>query len=256
MARGAQRRRPAEARGREGRARLGWCAFGWGAAWLRGRGHGEGLLARAREPGLPPGSQARVTQPRQLLLQQRGWAAVAATLLRLPLGGLQLEAFRAPGSLAHERRRRLWALALGLLLLALALGAVERLLRPQAVALLLGLAPAGSLEFRPHRGERGRLHGSLLLGLGLLSQRPLLGGRLLRRWPGALVPLARRRRLWLPLLLLLAAAVTPPDVLSQLLVAGPRALLLEGLLLGLLLRGSYGVPGAGKCGRAVNRAWL
>lgn len=243
-----RRRTAGVARFGERKARAVWVRLSFLTAWGRGRSHPGARLRLATEPRrvatqdrrLVGRTGPRITQPREVLWQARGWAALVAGLRVLPLVGVHRRSFAAPACLAHEQRRRRGARRVSCGLLVGGLAGVEGVLRPQATRFLLGLAPAEAFAVRPHRADAGRLYAARLRAVGLASQVPLRRARRVLRWPERRNWLQARRRGRRLGRLRRAARVTPPDVASQLRVARPLRLRRERRRRGRRFRQAYG----------------
>lgn len=164
-------------------------------------------------------------------------ALFAALSASAPFLAWNLWRFIAPGLRHHERRSALiFSTASSLLFLAGALFAGMFIL-----PLLLDFSMSmQSANVKPVLGLENfvGMAGMLLLGFGLMAQCPLLVFILVR---GGIVDantLRRHRPLIIIVILVVSAVLTPPDAISQLLMAIPAWLMFEvGLLLAAAGRG-------------------
>jgi len=159
---------------------------------------------------------------------------LAAALVSAPILLHQLWAFIAAGLYDHEKRtvRRVlpWSLLLFFLGLAFGFGVLANL----SVEFLLSYGDVTLVRPQPAIGAYLGLLFLLLLVMGLVFQIPLVMtvlasvGIVSPRW------FRSKRRHCILVIFILAAVITPPDYVSQLLVAGPMLLLFEA---GLVLAG-------------------
>ena len=176
------------------------------------------------------GLQFHYFSPLEPFLVQLKCSLLLALFGALPYVSWQVAGFIAPG--LYRRERRLFgALAGPAFLLFLAGAAV-------AFALILPLllrfaASYRSPELAPMLGLGNfiDLAGLLLLGFGLMFQLPVVVVVLVRTGLIRTATLRRSRPVVVIVILVLAAILTPPDVVSQLLMAVPTWLLFELALL-------------------------
>lgn len=165
--------------------------------------------------------------PAELFVTKVRMACTIGLLAALPVFVLEAWRFVAPGLYPHEYRllRRVLPAALCLLVLGLAFGCA--VVYPAAVRFLVHAAAYGPLEPAVSLSEHFGVFLSLTLPFGLIFQVPLLLPVLARLgWVNPLV-LRRRRRHVVFWSFLLAAVLTPPDVVMQFLLAVPLVFMFE-----------------------------
>ncbi len=168
--------------------------------------------------------------PLEPFLVQLKCSLLLALFGALPYVSWQVAGFIAPG--LYRRERRLFGMLAGAAFLLFLAGAAF------AFALILPLllrfaASYRSPELAPMLGLGNfiDLAGLLLLGFGLMFQLPVVVVVLVRTGLIRTATLRRSRPVVVIVILVLAAILTPPDVVSQLLMAVPTWLLFELALL-------------------------
>ncbi len=155
---------------------------------------------------------------------------ILAVIAAMPVILYQLAGFVAPGLYEHERRacrRVIWA-ALGLFLAGASLGLF--LVTP---LMMRFSAQFASEALSPVIGIGGfvNLVGLLTLSFGIMFQLPVVMVFLVRFGVVELATLRRSRPFAVTIIFILAAILTPPDIVSQLLLGVPTWLLFEIALL-------------------------
>jgi len=188
--------------------------------------------------------------PLEVFVVRLKLAMILALVVAYPWNFVQLWRFLVPA--LHERERRLlrgWVAVASLLFFA---GVIF------SVLLVLPLLMQFSSQFaddqlRPMLGlaQFLGLSGWLSLAFGLMFQTPVLVVPAVRLGLVSAADLRRRRPIVMTVILIAAAILTPPDVISQLLLAIPTWLLFE---LGLFWAGRREgiVPSAAAVGAAVD----
>ena len=156
-------------------------------------------------------------------------AAAAALLGGLPCYLWLIWRFVAPGLHAHERTTVKVPLVLALFLAAAGVATGIFFITPAVVRFSLSFA---SQDMEPVIGIDGFLSFILLISLAgaLLFQLPLLLSALQAAGIIKVGTLRKQRGTVLVILLVVSAIITPPDVVSQLLLAIPAYLMFEASL--------------------------
>lgn len=156
---------------------------------------------------------------------------LTAFLLALPWVMYQAWAFVAPGLYSHERRFAIPLILLGSLLAYVGIAFVQLLVLDKMFAFIQAFAPP-SVAATPDVASYVEAILSLYLAFGLAFQVPIVVMLLVRFNLIGLEKLKAFRGYFVVLAFVIAAVVTPPDVISQLSLAIPMIILYE---LGLLL---------------------
>lgn len=171
-------------------------------------------------------SELIFTQPMEAFTGYLTLAALVGLVVALPVFLYQMVAFARPGLLPYERRILYWALPVSVLLFFGGASFGFFFVLPFAWRFLLGF---GSSFLQPLITFSNFIAFLLTLTvpLGLIFQWPLLVAAF--SYVGVLSPafLRRGRKVAILAALLVAGTVTPPDVMSQILVATPLVILYE-----------------------------
>jgi len=165
-------------------------------------------------------------------------ALFAAFFLAFPIIANQLWAFIAPGLYAREKRAFLPFLIATPILFIAGASLAYFVVMPTAFTWFLGFeGEAGGLpqEALPAMGEYLDLVMGFILAFGMSFLLPVLLLLLNRAGIVTRAQLVSARRYVIVAVFILAAVITPPDVISQLMLAIPLLVLIEGSLLLMLL---------------------
>jgi sec-independent protein translocase protein TatC len=151
---------------------------------------------------------------------------MAAFLLALPWVIYQIWAFVAPGLYSHEKRFALPLIVIGSALAYLGIAFVQFFVLDKMFAFIQGFTPA-SVNATPDIASYVEAILSLYLAFGLAFQVPVVVMLLVRFDLVPIEKLKAFRGYFIVLAFVIAAIVTPPDVISQLALAIPMVLLYE-----------------------------
>ncbi len=184
------------------------------------------FFASPLQASLPPGSKMIYTSPQGMFFTYLKVAAIASLFCTSPLTFYQVWAFVAPG-LYREEKRALLPLAFFSSVLFIGGAAFcFCLVFPVAFKFFMGFATA---EIQPMISVEEYLSFALkiLIAFGVVFEMPLFSFFLARF--GILSPrfMKRSRPYAVILVFVLAALLTPPDVISQVLMAVPMLILYE-----------------------------
>jgi len=180
-------------------------------------------------------------------------ALFAAFFISFPVIANQLWAFVAPGLYAREKRAFLPFLIATPVLFTLGASLAYFVVMPTAFSWFLGFeGTAGGLrqEALPAMGDYLDLVMRFILAFGISFLLPVLLMLLNRAGLVSRAQLASARRYIIVLVFAVAAIITPPDVVSQLLLAIPLLVLFEGSMLIMLLSERKEARNAAEAGAA------
>ena len=189
------------------------------------------LLAQPLLATLPQGGQMIATDVVGVFLVPMKVALMVAFLIALPYVLYQVWAFVAPGLYAHEKRLALPLVAASVLLFFIGMAFAYFLVFPTVFGFMATVAPAG-VAWMTDIEKYLSFVLTTFIAFGVTFEVPVV---VLVLVYAGIVDLARLRE-WRPYVIVgafvVAAVFTPPDVISQLMMAIPLCLLFE---LGLFL---------------------
>lgn len=151
---------------------------------------------------------------------------MAAFLLSLPWQMYQVWSFVSPGLYTHEKRFAIPLIVLGSLLAYVGIGFVQFFVLDKMFGFIQGFTPE-SVAATPDIASYVEAILSLYLAFGLAFQVPIVVILLVRLNMVSIQKLKDFRGYFIVLSFVIAAVVTPPDVISQLALAVPMCLLYE-----------------------------
>lgn len=151
---------------------------------------------------------------------------MVGVLAVLPWIMYQLWSFVAPGLYSHEKRFAMPLIVFGSLLAYLGIAFVQFFVLDKMFAFIQGFTPA-SVAATPDIASYVEAILSLYLAFGLAFQVPIVVMLLVRFGLVEIAKLKSFRGYFIVVAFIIAAIVTPPDVISQLALAVPMCLLYE-----------------------------
>lgn len=152
--------------------------------------------------------------------------AMGSLLMSLPWWMYQIWAFVAPGLYSHEKRFAVPLIVLGSLLAYLGIAFVQFFVLDKMFGFIQQFTPK-SVAATPDIASYVEAILSLYLAFGLAFQVPIVVVLLVKMKMVTVLQLKEFRGYFIVLAFVVAAVVTPPDVISQLALAVPMCLLYE-----------------------------
>jgi sec-independent protein translocase protein TatC len=199
-------------------------------------GHVVAFIMRPLQEILPEGGRLIYTEPTEAFLLYLKMAALAGLVLASPVVLSQVWFFIAPGLYANEKRFAIPFVVLSTFFFVAGALFSHYVVFPLAWTFFAGFA-TDYMEFMPRIAPVFSLYVKMLLAFGLVFQMPTLVFFLARMGVVTHRFLIRHFKYALLLMFVVAAVATPPDVVSQTLMAVPMV----GLYgLSILIAWSFG----------------
>ena len=201
------------------------------------------FLAQPLQHALPPGSHAAFIAGEGAFFTLTKMSLLAAVLLSLPWVLYQAWAFVSPGLYAHERRFVGPLIILSVVFLLVGIGFAYSFVLPVAYKFFFSFAEKTGADVMQDLQRYWDFTLSIFFGFGLAFQVPVVEMLMIKLGMVSVDDLRQARRYVLVGAFVVAAVLTPPDVLSQFMLAIPLMLLYElGIFLGGFLSAHSQAP--------------
>lgn len=203
------------------------------------------FLAQPLLEKLPKGGSLIATSVISPFMTPFKLAFFVAVFIAMPVVLYQLWAFVAPGLYRHEKRLAMPLLVLSVLLFYVGCAFAYFFVLPAVFAFMTHIAPAG-VAVMPDINHYLSFVLGLFFAFGLCFEVPVVLILLVAMHAVTIEQLRSSRRYMIVAAFAIAAVLTPPDVLSQVMLAVPMILLYEVGIVGarLLTRGAATTPDA------------
>ncbi len=211
------------------RSRLIRCCIAVGIAFAACYGVADILFRELRRPlveALPPGSKLIFTALPEAFFVYLQVGLVAAIFLASPFIFYQIWAFIAPGLYDEEKRHIIPIAACSAFFFVVGASFCYFVVFPFAFTFFVGFA-TDDIAAMPSLSEYLGFALKLLIAFGLIFEMPLFTFFLSRMGLVTAGLMRKTRRYAILVIFIIAAILTPPDVMSQLLMAVPMLLLYE-----------------------------
>jgi len=183
------------------------------------------FIMKPLQAALPPGGKLIYTEPAEAFLLYLKISALAGAVIAAPVVIWQLWLFIAPGLYANEKRYAVPFVALSSAFFVGGALFSHYLVFPFAWRFFAGFS-SDYVQFMPSIAPTFSMYAKMMLAMGAVFQMPTLVFFLARMGVVTARLLLRQAKYAILVIFIVAAIITPgPDVVSQLLVAGPMVLL-------------------------------
>lgn len=194
------------------------------------------LFAKPMQQLLPPGSTMLATGVTSTFFAPFKLALVGAVMVTIPYLLYQVWSFIAPGLYQHEKRIAIPLLLSSIVLFYLGLAFAYYLVFPVVFGFFSSVVPEG-VTYAPDISDFLDTALKMLFAFGFAFEIPIAVVLLIRAGITSVEALVAKRPYVIVGCFIVAAVLTPPDAISQTLLAVPMWLLFElGLLAGRLWR--------------------
>lgn len=212
---------------RELRRRVAVCVIALVAAVLAGLRYAPDLVNRLLNIGRSYGYTFVYIAPQELLMQYVSMSLLAGLIVTIPVLLYEIWAFARPGLEKSENAMFLMAMAFGIVFFCTGVTFAYKILLPFMLYFLSSLGNGSDISAAITVENYTGFLMTVFMILGLVFELPVVS--VLLTWMGFLKAgwMRKGRRVVLVLIFVMAALITPPDMVSQIMVAVPMIGLYE-----------------------------
>jgi len=191
-----------------------------------------GLLGAAFQIGRSVGYRFVYVAPQEVLLQQLKISGIVSVFLVLPVAVWQMCVFVSPAFEGQKAGRSLAAMgAACIVMFVVGMAFAYRVLLPFVFKYLFGLGEASGVSAMVSVADYLSLFFTVVICIGIVFETPLVCIILDRAGIVTSEMMGRSRPVVFVFIFVVAAVITPPDVVSQVMVAVPMAVLFQASIL-------------------------
>jgi len=212
---------------RELRNRIVVCVVVFVAAFVVFLGFAQQIVDLLTQMGLDNGYQFVYLSPQELLVQYFGVSGICAIVLTLPVIAYEAYAFMAPGLKKNENRFFMAAMVMGIICFVIGVLFAHKISMPFMLKFLYAFNTTNYIVASISIESYLSFVMTVYIIFGVVFEMPVISGTLTQF--GLLKPewLAKGRSAAIVLCFFVAAIITPPDIVSQIMVAFPMIFLYQ-----------------------------
>lgn len=212
---------------RELRNRVVICIVCLVVSFLAGLNFAEEIVNALTDIGKAYGYTFVFISPQELLLQYFSVAMLAAVCITLPVILYQIWAFVQPGLKKNENVLFLSALIFGLLCFVVGVMFAYKIMLPFMLRFLIGLSAGSDITASVSVQNYIGFLLTIFMIMGIVFELPVIAVLLTQMGLVKISWMRKGRKVIIVLIFLIAALITPPDIVSQIMVAFPMIGLYE-----------------------------
>ena len=212
---------------RELRNRVVVCVLVLVVAFVVFLGYAETIVDMLKKMGLDNGYQFVYLSPQELMIQYLGVAGVCAVVLTIPVLAYEVYAFMAPGLKKNENRFFMAAMFLGIICFVIGVIFAHKISMPFMLKFLYAFNTTDYIVASISIESYLSFIMTVYIIFGIVFEMPVITGTLTQF--GLLKPewLKKGRSVAIVAIFFIAAVITPPDIVSQIMIALPMVLLYQ-----------------------------
>ena len=212
---------------RELRNRVVVCIVCLVVSFLAGLNYSEEIVNMLTDMGTAYGYSYVFISPQELLLQYFSVAMLAAVCITLPVILYQIWAFVQPGLKKNENMLFLSALFFGLICFVTGVIFAYKIMLPFMLRFLIGLSAGSDITAAVSVQNYIGFLLTIFMIMGIVFELPIIAVVLTQLGLVKVSWMKKGRKFIIVLIFLIAALITPPDIVSQVMVAFPMIGLYE-----------------------------